>query len=419
MKPFRPKGSIFAAVDAGSSKVACLIARIIDDQGGIEVIGAGHHASNGIKNGRITDLSLAEHCIRQTVHTAENQAATILKSYPLREVLVGLSGIHTSVYHASVEVQTGGHEIMYQDLMRARAKAQSKGQQDEYDLIHTIPAAYAIDGHVGIEAPIGMVGKTLGLDVTLVAVEQLAKQNIATAIGRSHLDIAAYCLNSYAAGLSTLVEDEKELGCIVIDIGGGTTSFAVFRGGAMIYAESLPVGGRHITSDIARGLTTSLNNAERLKVLYGSAMITSSDDHEMLDVQPLGEDDPSQPNLVPRSLLVGIIQPRLEEIFEMVRARLTDLGLSDIGRRVVLTGGGCQISGTRELAQTVLDKQIRLGRPLGVSGLPEPLQGPAFAASTGLLSYISNHVDQIPAVVSMAEPVGVWQNIKRWVGENW
>lgn len=415
------KGTLLAALDVGSSKVACFIGRIVDDVGTFEILGVGHHASVGVKNGTITDLDSAESCIRQTVHAAENMAAEVMKGYPLREVIVNLPGVHAVSHGHTADVQVAGHEITDNDIRRALAKAQEQVVSEEYELIHTIPAGYRIDGHEGIREPRGMYGQNMSVDIHMVTGDMGALRNMATCIERSHLDITALCVSAYAAGLAVLVEDEMDLGCTVIDIGGGVTSFAVFQGGGMVYSDAVPVGGRHITNDIAKGLTTSLHDAERLKALYGSAMAAGTDENELIDVPRLGEDEYSEPNHVPRSLLVGIIQPRVEEILDMVRSRLNDSGLgATLGRRVVLTGGSSQIPGLKDLGQHVLDKQVRLGRPIRLSGLPDAVSGPAFATTAGLLTYISEHSGEMPAeIMAQVEPGSLWNRVKYWLHENW
>lgn len=212
-----------------------------------------------------------------------------------------------------------------------------------------------------------------------------------------------------------------DLGCTVIDMGGGVTSIAVFQGGKLIYTDAVPVGGQHVTSDIARGLTTPLDKAERLKTFYGSAIASANDQNEMIDVPQLGEDERNHSNHVPRSLLIGIIQPRVEEIFELVRARLEDSGLgAAAGRRVVLTGGASQLPGLRDLGQSVLDKQVRLGRPIRISGLPDAVAGPAYATTAGLLTYITERSDEMPTrVIAHAEPESLMMRLRLWLRENW
>lgn len=426
-KRYKGKGSIIAGLDIGSSKISCLIARVIDDEGQFEVVGAGHQASHGVKSGTIIDVDAAEAAIRHTVHAAENMAADSIKGYPLRDVLINLPGVHSASRRMQVDVQISGQDITQNDVNRALSKAhdQVQDKEDNSEIVHTIPADFAIDGNKGIRSPVGMFGQELSVDVHMVTGELNALRNIATCVERSHLDISALCLSSYAAGLSCLVEDEMDLGCTVVDIGGGVTSFAVFQGGKMIHSDAVPLGGLHITSDIARGLTTSLVDAERLKTLYGSAVATMSDESEVIDVPQVGEAAGSnlqtQPHYMPRSLLVGIMQPRMEEIFELVRARLADSPAGiNVGRRVVLTGGVSQTQGIKDLAQHVLDKQVRLGAPLRIKSLPDVVSGPAFSATTGLLHYIAERSDEIPSeIVTKVQPGNMWERVQRWLHENW
>ena len=418
----KQKGTLLAALDLGSAKIACFIGRVTDDEGHVEVIGIGHQASRGIKSGTVIDAEAAEGAIRQAVHAAENMAAETIHSFPLRDVIVNLPGNHATSHMVQVDVQISGHEVTSSDVNRALAKAQEFALKPETELIHTIPTRFAIDGHEGIRDPRGMYGGSLRVNSHLVTGSLSALRNLSGCIERSYLDVQSICLSSYAAGLSSIVDDEMDLGCTVIDMGGGVTSFAVFQGGAMQYADAVPIGGQHVTSDIARGLTTSFTAAERIKTLYGSAIATSSDDRELIDVPPLGEeDDRGSPNHVPRSLLVGIIQPRLEETLELVRAKLNDSGLGpQIGRRVVLTGGAAQLPGLRELTQLILNKQVRIGRPIRVSGLAEAVSGPAFAATAGLLTYATTRAHEMPRAISaQANALPLMERVKLWLKENW
>ncbi len=424
-KKLQPKGSVIAALDIGSSKIACFIAKVKDDNGNIDLIGIGHQASQGIRSGTIVDLDAAESSIRQAVHAAEHMASEVTRGYPLREVIINVPAIHTRSHLMRVDVQVLGEAITDNDIRRALAKAQDQAikqtESNGIELIHTIPTAFRIDGHEGIREPRGLYGQSLEVDVHLVTGNMGGLRNMASCIESSHLDITALCSSPYAAGLASLVDDEMDLGCTVIDMGGGTTSIAVFQGRELIYSDAIAVGGQHVTSDIAKGLTTSLIAAERLKTLYGGAIATMTDDKDLLDVPPLGEDDHTSPNHVPRSYLVSIIQPRLEETFEMVRTRLHDVGLSHVaGRRVVLTGGASQVAGLRELAQLVLDKQVRLGRPMRLQGLPDAVAGPAFATTAGLMHYVTERTEEMPAeIMSNVEAGSVFQRVKMWLKENW
>jgi cell division protein FtsA len=420
---FAPKGSLIAAVDVGTAKTVCFIARVIDERGDFEILGVGNHKSQGIRAGVIADLDAAEMVIRKAVHAAENMAASVTKGYPLREVVINVPGTHAISHCRTVDVQIAGHEVTDKDIKAALHLAQSDIEIDDekQSLIHTIPVGYRIDGTDGISDPHGMVGQLLSADIHMMAADKSLMRNITRCTDRSHLDIAAFCSSVYAAGLSCLVEDEMDLGCTVIEMGAGVTSFAVMHNGAALYTDAIAIGGDHVTKDIAAGLTTSLADAERLKILYGAAMVAALDDAELIDVPKLGEEDRRQPNHVPRSLLIGIIHPRLEEIFELIRAKIKDSGLAGIaGRRVVLTGGAAQMNGLRELAGNVLDKQVRIGKPVQTHGLPDAVSGPAFSSASGMLAYIAQRPNEISGTQGQAMSAGsMIEAVKLWLRENW
>lgn len=409
------RGGVIAALDVGSSKVVCFIAKV-DDPGAIRVIGIGHQVSRGVRAGAIVDMEAAENAIGTAVHAAETMAGE-----QIRDVLVGLSGGQPESQTLTVETGIGGSEITDTDLRRALAHARNLNVAHDAELIHSIPVGYTVDGASGIRDPRGMVGEKLGVRLHVVTAAAGPVRNLASCVGRCHLGVEGFVMTPFAAGLSCLVEDEMDLGVTLIDMGGGTTSLAVFFDGKMVWTDSVPVGGAHVTNDIARGLTTTLAHAERLKTLYGSAMSAPSDEREVIDVPLVGEDERGQAHHVPKSQLVGIIQPRLEEVFELVRGRLDASGYARLaGRRVVLTGGASQLPGVRELAQQVLDKQVRLGRPLRIGGLADAVGGPAFSAAAGLLAYaVQNHAES-PALTPLSDPPsgGWWGRVGGWLKDN-
>jgi len=238
---------------------------------------------------------------------------------------------------------------------------------------------------------------------------------------RCHLEISSLVVAPYASGLSTLVEDEMDLGVTLIDLGGGSTDVAVFYDGHMIHTDQVPVGGNHVTNDIARGLSTSAAHAERLKTLHGSAVAGPDDEHAMVSVPRVGESGADAMQQIPRSMLIGIIQPRIEETLELVRDRLRASGLSrTAGRRAVLTGGGALLTGVREHTARVLDKQVRVGRPLGVHGLAEATEGPTFAAAAGLLAYAQrgSRAGHLENMAGSGAADGRMQRMGRWFKEN-
>jgi cell division protein FtsA len=421
----RNRHGVVAGLDVGSSKICCLIGRAgvgrADAPPRIKILGIGQQISRGVKNGAVVDMEAAEQAILAAVHAAEQMAQETIE-----RVVVNLSGGYPASRSVHVEVAIDGHEVGDGDLRRALEQGHQvegvlgqpeKGRQ----VIHSIPVAYTIDGSRGIRDPRGMYGERLGVNMHIVTAATGPVRNLATCVQRCHLDIAGFVVSPFASGLAALVEDECELGVTLIDMGGGTTSITVFFEGNAIHTDVVPVGGMHVTNDIARGLSTSLSHAERLKTLYGHAISASSDEREMIDVPQVGEEDEGQAHQVPRSLLVGVIQPRLEEIFELVRARLEASGFDKLGgRRVVLTGGTCQLPGTRDLASLILDKQVRLGKPIHVDGLAESTGGPAYAGAAGLLTYAMEAETALPpeARPQTKDPGSLLLKVGGWIREH-
>jgi cell division protein FtsA len=222
----------------------------------------------------------------------------------------------------------------------------------------------------------------------IVTGESAPLRNLELCISRCHLQVEAMVATPYASGLSALVDDETELGVACVDLGGGTTTISVFMDGQFVHADAIAIGGQHVTTDIARGLSTRIEDAERLKTMHGSALPSVSDERDMLSVLPISDDDRDVPNQIPRAALTRIIRARIEEVLELVRDRLNRSGFQTmVGRRIVLTGGGSQLAGINEAARRILARNVRLGRPLGVTGLPEAAKGPAFSTPVGLLIY--------------------------------
>ncbi|PWC54348.1 cell division protein FtsA [Azospirillum sp. TSO22-1] len=414
-KPKRPtRGGVVAALDVGSTKVCCFIARH-EEQGSVKVVGVGHQLAAGVRAGAIIDMEAAETSIGAAVHAAEQMAGETI-----RDVVVNVSGGYPVSHTFNAEVSVPGQEVTDSDVRRAMAHARGLQVGAESTLIHALPVGFSLDGNRGIRDPRGMYGDRLAVHVHVITAAAGAVRNLQTCVNRCHLDIESMVVSPYASALATLVEDEMELGVACIDMGGGTTTISVFFEGRMVWTDCIPVGGSHVTNDIARGLTTPVVHAERMKTLYGSAMASAADEREMIDVPQVGEEERASGNHVPKSLLVRIIQPRLEEIFELVRSRLEQSGFAKLaGRRVVLTGGASQLPGTRELAQLILDKQVRLGRPTRIGGLADANGGPAFSTAAGLLIHAVRHPTELP--VSVHEAVsggGIWGRVGMWLREN-
>ena len=409
------RNGVIAALDVGTTKVCCFIA-LTDETSQLRIAGVGHHRASGMRNGQVVNMDALEASVRAAVDAAEQMANERVDS-----VFVNITCGSPRSAHVEIELSVSGHQIRDADVRRIMEHAGEDLDANDRELIHYIPTGYSIDGSNGIIDPRGMYGDRLGVNIHLVTAASGQSRNLSTVIERCHLEIEDKVISSYAAGLACLVEDEKELGVTVIDMGGGTTSIAVFREGHVDFVESIPIGGNHVTGDIAKGLSTPVAKAERLKTVYGSVIQTPSDTRELLKVPLVGEDDENSANEVPKSMLVQIIQPRLEETFEMVRGLLDASGYGKIaGRRVVITGGASQLEGVRDLAELVLDKQVRLSRPKMIKGLPESVSGPAFATAAGLLRYaVNEHVTQpdLAAIDTVARRKG-FGRVGQWLKEN-
>ncbi|MAU40599.1 MAG: cell division protein FtsA [Kordiimonas sp.] len=408
------RDSTIAALDIGTTKVCCFIARVEDGQEPC-VIGIGHQVSQGLKAGAVVDMAETETSIRAAVDAAERMA----KGEPISHIYVNVSAGQPSSRRFSVEVEAAGMEISENDIRMVLAQGQSALANEERQIIHALPTSFSIDGVRGVKNPRGMYGEKLGVEMHVISAAQSPLRNLQACVSRCHLDFAGLVLSPYASGLACLVEDERELGAVCIDMGGGTTTIAAFMQGNVIYTDVLPLGGGHVTSDIAHGLSISLENAERMKTLYGRALPHSHDEREVIDVLQMGENDRENIQTIPRSMLIAIIQPRLEEIFEIIHDRLDAAGLGEqVGRRIILTGGGSQMPAIVDLATTVLGRQVRLGRPLHVDGLADATAGPAFSTCAGLLSYAVRKPFEAHIQPVRPQIEGKWAKVSRWLKEN-
>jgi cell division protein FtsA len=393
MKPISPRRSaLVAALDIGSSKVACLIARLRPHppqqvltrrSHAIEVVGFGHAAARGTKAGGVVNLAQAEDAIRQAVDGAERMASVEIES-----VVLSVSAGRLASELFAAEIKIAGAAVSESDIARVLGAGHRHSLRDGRAVLHSLPIGYSIDGGNGIRDPRGMLGEHFGVDMHVATTDIAAARNLMLAVERCHLDVEAMVAGPYVSGLSVLADDEADLGAAVVDMGAGTTTMAVFLGGRFVHSEGFALGGLNVTLDIARGLNASVADAERIKTFYGSVLIGGSDERDMITVPAIGEDEREQAQFVSRSALAHIIRPRAEEILEMVRDRLAASSFAAEPRgRAILTGGASQMTGLSELAARILGRPVRIGRPLGISGLPDAAKGAAFAAATGLLVY--------------------------------
>lgn len=386
------KSAILSALDVGTSKVVCLIARLdpmeqSDTLRGrthrMRVLGIGHQRSRGLKGGVVVDLEEAERAVRLAVDAAERMAGVHVES-----TIVNITGGRLASRHFAGAVNVNRRTVSDSDVHRVMNAAIAQSMTSGRTVLHSLPVGYCLDESNHIRDPRGMLGDKLNVDMHVATCDTLAQRNLMLAIERGHLKVEAMVATPYASGLSTLVDDEAEMGVACIDLGGGTTSVGIFNKGRLVHCDAVSVGGNHITMDLARGLSMRLEDAERLKTLSCSCIETAADDRDLIAVRQVGEDARDYPNQVPRSQVTRIVKPRVEEILELVRDRLQRAGFAlNAGQRIVLTGGGAQLSGLPELSRKVLTKHVRIGRPVGIQGLPEAAKSPAFATAVGLMVY--------------------------------
>jgi len=376
-----------AAIDIGSTKITCLIAQVKESADGrppaIRVLGIGHQGARGVSAGIITDMEAAELAVRDCVGQAEQMAGTTI----LRAMVnISSASLRSRVITEEARLLSG--KVMESDMRRILRDAHARATGGGFNTLHTAPIDFSVDGSKGIRNPRGMIGETLAVRLNEVSVDPGPLKNVGLCIERCHIEPEGPIFSGYASALAALVDDEMELGVTLIECGGGTTSVASFFEGRLIFAKTIALGGIHVTQDIARSLSTSLVDAERMKILYGSTMARPHDDRKMVDVPPIDEEHHRSANHVPQSMLVSIIQPRIEETFEFVREALEVSEVERLaGHRIVLTGGASQLDGLREYAGRFFDAHVRIGRPRGLLGLPEAAARPAFATAGGLLTY--------------------------------
>jgi cell division protein FtsA len=422
---------IVAVLDIGTHKIACLVLRFdgpdqlsdsetvgsMAGQTRFRVIGAAPTCSRGVRFGEIDRMVEAERAIRTALQSAQKMAKTRVD-----HVIACFSGAGPRSYGLVGEIALDGEAVSEQDIARVLAACEMPDIGDGREVLHAQPVNFALDHRSGLNDPRGQTGTRLATDMHLLTVGQASVQNLAHAVRRCDLELAGVASSAYAAGLSALVEDERELGAACIDFGAGTTGISVFLKKHMIYADAVPLGGEHITSDLSKGLSVSQLFAERIKTLYGGLVATGRDDRDMIEITSETGDWEHDRRRVSRSEVIGIIRPRMEEILEEVRASLDAAGFDQLpSRQIVLTGGGSAMPGLDALAARILGPQIRVGRPLRVRGLPQAMTGPDFASVVGLCLWAAHPQDEWwDFEMPLERQSGrLFKRAARWVRENW
>ena len=370
-------------LDIGSSRVCTLIAAVRDS--GLEPIGLGVAESKGLKKGGVVNLEATVDSIKKSVAEAE-----VMAKCEIEQVYVGLAGPHIKSFNSKgvTPISARSREITGDDIRRVIETARAVALAPDREIIHILPQEFIVDDQHGIGDPLGMVGTRLEVNVHIVTSSTTAAQNIVTAVNRSGLLVGDTVLEPIAIAEAVLSEDEKELGTVLVDIGGGKTNIAIYHHGAVRHTVVVPIGGEHFTNDIAVGLRTPIPEAERLKREQGCAIASMADDQRTFEVVGVGS---RQSRPIGQQVLSDILQPRAEEIIHFVRNEIRAAGYErQAGAGVVLTGGGAMLKGLPELAEDILDLPVRIGISSGLTGKSEHvsgLQGPEFATVVGLVLF--------------------------------
>ncbi len=376
-----PEGLI-TALDIGSSKISALIAQK-GDGGELTVLGTGQRESRGVQHGYIADMAATEVAVREAVEQAERIAGTNIE-----DVWVSFSagGLVSDILR--LEVDLGGHRVEQSDiddLLRAGRESINPGGRM---VLHAQPTRYTLDGLAGVKQPRGLHAERLGVDIHVVSTDGAPVRNLDLCVRSAHLEVRSIIAAPVATGLACLSEEERELGVALVEIGAGVTNVSVYKDGVLTGLSSIACGSADITDDIASAFGTRRNQAERMKCFYGSANMTPRDNHEMIDVAPIAADEEAEGSRITRAQLIAVIRQRLDRLMADIREELTKLHFEDpVGRQIVLTGGGAELKGIADYAQQALGRSVRVGRPRGLSALPEAHSGPAFATLAGLAAF--------------------------------
>ncbi len=373
--------NIVAALDIGTTKIICLVGEV-DKEDRIYVIGHGQSPAEGLRRGIVVDMEKTVTSVRKAVEDAQMTSGTEIDS-----ITVGIAGEHIRSInsHGVIAVARSDNEITSQDVRKAIDAARAVAIPVDREIIHVIPQDFSVDDQSGIKDPVGMTGVRLEVEAHIVTASVTSAKNIYRALERCHLNVDHIVLESVAVADVLLTGDEMDMGVIVVDVGGDITSVAVFYDSAIRYTSVVSLGGKNVTSDLAIGLRTTVDQAERLKVSYGAAMASLVDPEEMITVAgAVGRADKQ----VSRNVLASIIEPRMEEIFSLVTREIKKAGVTEMpAAGIVLTGGGSLMTGTTELAEQIFDMPVRLGMIDKIEHVPEELDNVRYVTAHGLLNY--------------------------------
>ncbi len=381
--PKKSDERLIVGLDIGTSKVLAIVGEV-NPAAEIEIIGVGHHPARGMRKGVVANIESTVQSIQRAVEEAELMAGCQIYS-----VYAGIAGAHISSFNSHGVVAIRDREVTQSDIDRVIEAARALAIPNDQKVLHILPQEFIIDGQEGIREPIGMSGVRLEAKVHIVTGAVSAAQNIIKCIRRCGLEVDDIILEQLASSQSVLTEDEKDLGVCLVDIGGGTTDIAIFTDGAIRHTAVIPIAGDQVTNDIAVALRTPTQAAEEIKKKYGCALIQLAHSDETIDAPSVGERPPRK---LARQTLAEVIEPRVEELFELVKSELRRSGFEElVGSGIVLTGGTAKMEGMVELAEEVFHMPVRLGVPKYIGGLSEVVKNPIYSTGVGLIQFGFRH----------------------------
>ena len=397
---------VIGAVNIGSFRISAMIAGI-SETGEMIVLGSGHRAAQGIKRGYVTDMQAATYAVRDAVERAEKMANTSVTS-----VWIGCSGAGLASQIAQVEVDIGGRRIEADDIEHLLVAGRDVIHPDGRMVLHAQPAHYTLDGANGVSDPKGLHAERLGVDIHVMLADGAPVRNITEAVQNAHLEVEAVVGSPIAAGFACLSAEERELGVALVEFGGEVTNVAVYANGMLLGLTAIPMGSGDITDALASAFGIRRFQAERLKCVHGSAIASPTDHREMIPVNAPGEEGSGpiarhgdDKNRIPRAELISVITTQLALLTEEVGRALKAMGfVGQRGQQVVLTGGGAELAGLADYAQSALGKPVRIGRPPQLKGLPDPHATPGFSTLAGLVLYAAADPVDIRAIGPSYQP---------------
>lgn len=403
------RDNIIVGLDIGTTKI-CAIAGEVKESG-IEVIGIGTHPSKGLRKGVVINIESTVQAIKKAVEEAELMAGCDIST-----VYAGIAGGHIKAFNSHGVIAVKENEISPSDIDRVIEAAQAVVIPPDREVIHVIPQEYIIDDQDGIQEPLGMSGVRLEAKVHVVTAGITSAQNIVKSVNRAGLDVADIILQPIASSEAVLTQDEEDLGVVLVDIGGGTTDIAIYHNGTLKHTGVISLGGNQVTGDISVGLRTPANEAEKIKKKHGCALVSLIPKEETIEVPSVGG---RKPRVVSRQILGEIIEPRVEELFQLVNREIIRSGYDGIvASGVVLTGGTASLEGISDLAEQVFNLPVKCGLPSGISGLVDIVNSPMYATAVGLVLYGKRHATSAQFRVGGKNNVGKLINkMKGWVGD--